>query len=523
MFCAVFAKNPESIRYFQEVISMGQIRVSDLTFYYDNSFMNVFEDVSLVLDTDWKLGFVGRNGRGKTTFLNLLMGKYEHRGSINSPVDFDYFPYIVEEKDIEKDTIDVVELMDPNYEFWRVNRELNLLKMDSEVLYRPFCTLSGGEQTRVMLAVLFSREEHFLLIDEPTNHLDHQGRALVRDYLNKKQGYILVSHDRWFLDGCIDHVLAINKMDIMVCQGTFSTWWENKKRQDAYEAAENEKLRGEVRKLEKAARQAAGWSDQVEQSKLAGKKANHQENRGFFDRGAVGHKAAKMMKRSKSLENRRNQALEEKSALLKNVEVVDKLQIRPLYHHKEVLIRMENLSLFYGKQQIIKDLDLEIHNGQRVVLTGANGSGKSSLIKLLLGESIHTTGICEIASGLKISYVSQDTSHLAGSLEDFITLHQLDGTLFRTILRKLDLEREQFGKEMSRYSAGQKKKVLLAKSLCEEAHLYIWDEPLNYIDIFSRMQLEELLEQYQPTMLLVEHDRMFVERLVDVVIELGER
>jgi lincosamide and streptogramin A transport system ATP-binding/permease protein len=371
-----------------------------------------------------------------------------------------------------------------------------------------------------MLAVLFAKEQHFLLIDEPTNHLDVHGRTLVRDYLNKKQGFILVSHDRWFLDGCIDHVLAINKMDILVCQGNFSTWWENKKQQDAFEIAENEKLKGEVKKLEKAAKQASRWSEQVEQTKFAGRGANPQENRGFFDRGAVGHKAAKMMKRSKGLEHRRNQALEEKSDLLKNVETVDKLQLRPLRHHKEVLIRMEKFSLFYGERPIINNLDMEIKNGQRIVLTGANGSGKSSLIKLLLGNSIQTTGVYEMASGLKISYVPQDTSFLKGTLDDFITLHQMNSTLFRTILRKLDFPREQFDKEMSDYSAGQKKKVLLAKSLCEEAHLYVWDEPLNYIDIFSRMQLEELLEQYAPTMLLVEHDQVFVEKLVDIIVPL---
>jgi len=187
---------------------MSLINVSGLTFYYDGSYDNIFEDVSFQIDTNWKLGFIGRNGKGKTTFLNLLLGKYEYKGTISTSVEFDYFPFQIKDKD--KNTIDIVEEVYPEYEFWKICRELNLLNVDADVLYRSFETLSNGEQTKVMLAVLFSKENNFLLIDEPTNHLDMETRILVKDYLNKKKGFILVSHDRSFLDGCIDHVLSIN-------------------------------------------------------------------------------------------------------------------------------------------------------------------------------------------------------------------------------------------------------------------------------------------------------------------------
>ena len=209
---------------------MSQISVNDLTFYYDGSYDSIFEKVSFQIDTDWKLGLIGRNGRGKTTFLNLLLGKYEYKGSITSSVSFDYFPFEVEEK--KKLTIDIVEDVDPTYELWKICRELNLLQVDCEVLYRSFETLSNGEQTKVMLAILFSKENSFLLIDEPTNHLDMEAREVLAAYLKKKRGFILVSHDRYFLDQCIDHVLSINKTNIDVVQGNFLSWWENKRRQD---------------------------------------------------------------------------------------------------------------------------------------------------------------------------------------------------------------------------------------------------------------------------------------------------
>ena len=131
-------------------------------------------------------------------------------------------------------------------------------------------------------------------------------------------------------------------------------------------------------------------------------------------------------------------------------------------------------------------------------------------------------GNFSMPSDLKISYVPQDTSELRGSLASFIQAGNIDKTLFLTILRKMDFSRELFEKPMESYSSGQKKKVLLAGSLSESAHLYIWDEPLNYIDIFSRMQLEAFIKKVQPTMLIVEHDRKFVENVVNSVISVDD-
>lgn len=206
---------------------MSLINVNNLTFYYEGSYDNIFENVSFQIDTDWKLGFIARNGKGKTTILKLLMGEYEYKGSISSCVIFDYFPFVVSDK--EKNTIDVIEEIYPDYEFWKICRELNILKVDAEIFYRPFSTLSSGEQTKVLLALLFTKENHFLLIDEPTNHLDMETREILMEYLKNKKGFILVSHDRNFMDGCIDHVLVINRTDIDLQKGNFSSWWENKK------------------------------------------------------------------------------------------------------------------------------------------------------------------------------------------------------------------------------------------------------------------------------------------------------
>lgn len=514
---------------------MSLISVNQLTFYYDGSYDNIFDNVSFQIDSRWRLGFVGRNGRGKTTFLNLLMGRYEYKGSISASVVFDYFPFNVSSK--ERDTIEIIEEVEPEYELWRICRELTLLSVDCEVLYRPFETLSNGEQTKVLLAVLFARENHFLLIDEPTNHLDMEARETVMEYLKRKNGFILVSHDRYFLDGCVDHILSINKNNIEVVQGNFSTWWENKRRQDEYELAENERLKQEVQRLTKAAEEKEKWSYAVEKTKYKSKSSSRDINRGFVDKGYIGHKAAKMMKRSIAVSRRAEEAAMEKKGLLKNLEQAEPLKLCPLAHHKYILAEFEDVRIFYeqeGKEKkVLSHLNLQVNQGERIVLHGRNGCGKSSVLKLILGQqspgdndrtagknSPAYHGKITLASGLVVSYVSQDTSWLSGTLQEFINTHGLKESLFLALLRKLDFSRVQFDKKMEDYSGGQKKKVLIAKSLCEQAHLYIWDEPLNFVDVFSRMQITELLKEYKPSMLLVEHDKRFVEDVATRVVEL---
>ena len=147
----------------------------------------IFSDAAFQIDTNWRLGFCGRNGRGKTTFLKLLMGQYEYRGTISASVDFEYFPFVVDDQ--EQNTADVMSLLAPNAEGWQVYKELSKLAVDEDVLYRPFSTLSNGEQTKVLLAGLFLRENSFLLIDEPTNHLDMAARETVARYLSGKTGF----------------------------------------------------------------------------------------------------------------------------------------------------------------------------------------------------------------------------------------------------------------------------------------------------------------------------------------------
>lgn len=501
---------------------MSLIQVTDLSFTYEGGYDPVFEHVSFQIDTDWKLGFTGRNGRGKTTFLNLLMNRYEYSGSIVSSVEFDYFPFRV--PDQERDTLEIVDSLLGDYEQWQLKRELSRLQVTEDVLYRPFSTLSNGERTKILLAALFLKEDRFLLIDEPTNHLDREARALVSRYLNSKKGFILVSHDRKFLDDSVDHILSINKTNIEVQRGNFSSWYENKQKQDQYEQSENNRLKKGIRRLESAARQSKEWADRVESTKIGKKSMAHEKS--IDSRAFIGEKSRRMQMRRKNLEQRQDRAIDEKKGLLKNIEEAERLKLYPKTHHADRILSLkEVVPCFDGP--VCKPVSFQLEQGQRISLQGKNGSGKSSIMKLILGKeesgsSISYEGIIETASGIKISYVSQDTSFLKGSLTEYAEESGVEDALFKAVLRKLDFSREQFEKQMETYSEGQKKKVLIARSLCEQAHLYLWDEPLNFIDVYSRIQIEDLILEFQPTMLLVEHDEAFTSHVSTHVVQLEQ-
>jgi lincosamide and streptogramin A transport system ATP-binding/permease protein len=551
-------------------IHMAEINVNNLTFSYDTSYDNIFENTSFQIDTDWKLGFIGRNGRGKTTFLNLLLGKYEYSGIITSSVSFDYFPFHIENK--ERNTLDIIKDIIAPYLMWEekmqhyeklfetgiqeeensnameeyseilnlyiahdgyeiddmIQKEIGMLEVTRDVLYRPFSTLSNGEQTKLLLAGLFLKKNNFLLIDEPTNHLDLEARDVLKEYLSSKKGFLLVSHDRDFIDHVVDHILSINRHTIEVIKGNFSVWQENRNRKNQFELDENAKLEKSIIHLETAIKKTAGWSDKVEATKIG--------QGGSVDRGYIGAQSAKLMKRVKAIEHRKNKELEEKSRLLKDIETSEPLKMNLLDMKKNRVLDVNQLTFGYEneskKRILFQDLTFSINVGDRISIRGKNGSGKSSIIKLILDRyqdlknntlnSLNPAykGSIKLTNEIVISYVPQDTSFLKGSLKEFIEKNSLKESIFKMLLRKLDFPRVQFDKKMEEYSEGQKKKVLLASSLITPAHLFIWDEPLNYIDVLSRIQIEELILQYQPTMLFVEHDIVFTNKIATRIIEL---
>ena len=486
---------------------MSLINIRDLTFGYDGSEKNLFENISLGIDTEWRLGLSGRNGRGKTTFLKILRGELPYSGTITGVPETVLFPS--DELICDED--------------WKIQKELNLMKTDPYIMYRPEDTLSGGERTKLMLAKLFASDGIYPLIDEPTNHLDMAGREAVADYLAAKQGFILISHDQAFMDRCTDHTLVITKTGIELTASTLSVWRENNEQRMKGEAARNDQLKKEMSSIEDAIKKNVKWASKAEGYKNRSK-APSKVAEDHFRRAFEAEKSRKLMSLSKNLQNRNEKKLEEKKGLLKDLERSEKLKITGSEHHNKTPVILRDLTLMRDGVVVAEGIDLMCEQGTKISVQGPNGCGKSTLIKLLAGsaqaEGITYEGEAYIAPGLKVSYVCQDTSGLKGTLYDIATERGCDKTLFSTIMVKMGFGSEMLYRDASTLSLGQKKCVMIALSLCETADIYLWDEPLNYVDIYIRREIERLLKDSDITLVFVEHDKVFCENVADTVLSM---
>ena len=178
------------------------------------------------------------------------------------------------------------------------------------------------------------------------------------------------------------------------------------------------------------------------------------------------------------------------------------------------------MQIKYSKETIFNPITFEVNNGDRVALIGKNGIGKSSILKLILGEELQYNGEFMVANDLKISYVSQSTEDLKGNLRTFAYDNKINESIFKAMLVKMGLSQFDFDTNIQDMSEGQKKKVLIAKSISEQANIYIWDEPFNYIDILTREQIEDAILNYNPTIIFVEHDEKFIEKVATKIINL---
>ncbi|WP_303753802.1 ribosomal protection-like ABC-F family protein [Enterococcus sp. S86.2] len=499
---------------------MTVIKIHDLTFGFDNQGVLLFDHSNLVIDESWKLGLIGRNGRGKTTLLNLLQGKFPYEGQITHQMSFTYFPQQLQDKG-QLTFYALQEVV--NFEQWQLERELNLLGVDPEILWRPFVSLSGGEQTKVLLALLFVDELNFPLIDEPTNHLDVMGRRQVAKYLKrKKQGFIVVSHDRHFVDEVVDHILSIEKSQLVLYQGNFSVYEEQKQLRDKYELEQNDKLKKEIGRLQQTAAEKAEWARSREGDKTKKSKGFIDTEKRRVNKGAVGADAARTMKRSKAIVNRLEDQAAQKAELLKDIETVDRLQMNFAPTHHKLLLQAEELTLVYGDNApLFQPVSFELRQGERLAIKGINGAGKSSLIHYLMEHFTgNSQGILKRPQNLTISYLRQNYEDNTGTLTEFAESHHLNYEDLLNNLRKLGVEREVFYNKIEDMSMGQRKRVELAKSLASPAELFIWDEPLNYLDVFNQEQLEAVIKAVQPTMVIIEHDETFLNNVATKFLEL---
>ena len=229
------------------------------------------------------------------------------------------------------------------------------------------------------------------------------------------------------------------------------------------------------------------------------------------------------MSKALNIRNRADKKVEEKKSLLKNIEIQEPLtlkyeasrSVKPLVEVKDLILKRDGRTLNHS-------ISFELKAGDRIVVEGPNGVGKSTFIKALLNQDMNLieSGSANIRENVVISYLPQDFDQLSGSLGEFAEEKHVDLQELLAALRKLGFERSLFDHNIEEMSMGQKRKVALARSLCERAELYIWDEPLNYLDVITREQIQELILKYQPTMLFIDHDQEFVDQVKTKVVNL---
>jgi len=496
---------------------MGTIQIENVSFSYDQMVDKLFDSLNLKIDESWKLGLIGRNGRGKTTLLKMLLGQLDYQGQIVSNLNFYYYPQTVANKNIP--TVEVVRNLTnlEEYDLWKVEVELEKLQVDPDILQQEFATLSPGERTKVLLAILFLDDYGFQLIDEPTNHLDIEGRKIVSDYLKSKKGFIVISHDKTFLNPVIDHVISINRADVDVYKGNFDTWESAKNRQDNHELEQKTQLKKDISRLHATAVKRENWSNAAESQK----NKNRYHESVNLDKGFISHKSAKMMKKAKTAEKRVDSAIGEKKSLLKNLEIEEPITLNYVeVSHPDILVQVNGLTLKH-EDIATPTVDFKVKKNQVVTLVGQNGIGKTTIFRQILGvpQPFTQDGEIRVANNLKISYLQQD-NELVGNIKELALDKKIEPEMVYSNLRKLGFERYLFEQPVEQMSQGQRRKVALAMSLSEEANLYFWDEPLNYLDVITRQQIIEAIKKQHPTMLLIDHDQDLIDEVSTQKIEL---
>ncbi|MCI1890984.1 MAG: ATP-binding cassette domain-containing protein [Schleiferilactobacillus harbinensis] len=480
---------------------MGTIQIQNLTFGYPDQETPLLSDLSVSFDARWHLGLVGRNGRGKTTLLHLLMGDLQaSQGTITTDLTFHYFPQPLPTNADTMAVSDVL-LAISAAEPWQWQVEMQDLGLPLTIMDQPFGTLSGGEQTKVLLAELFSAPDGFALIDEPTNHLDEQGRTQTARYLRQKQGFIVVSHDPSFLDDTTDHTLAIEKKQVSLYQGNYSVWHREKAVTDTREAEQQGTLKKEIKRLTVAERQREAWSNKTEAKVSAA-----------ADRGFVSHKSAKMMRKAKNIERRNTTAIADKEALLKNVDDVEPLSVPYTPWRESTVLRTNAVAVHLAGRQLFQPVSFVLQRGDRLQIQGPNGIGKSSLIHALLGQlpAIDVSGSFQVPQGVTFSYLPQTFAD-PDKLMTVVGPDALKDQMILYWLHKMGMPRPRFLVPVQKWSMGEKKKLLLAYALQRPGNVLIWDEPTNYLDVDTRDQLLAGVQKSDATMIIIDHDRQFTD------------
>jgi len=503
----------------------------------------ILEDVSLELKSGERVGLLGENGTGKTTIFKIIMGietidagqvfiRKNIKIGILWQMPLDYGSLTVEAvllnafkdvelikkklKNIEKEMEDKGQLDDvllkkygelqTKYEVLggydveeKMSKICSGLGFSEELLKREYYKLSGGEKSRVELGKILLEEPEVLLLDEPTNHLDIETTEWLENYIsNFKGGVLIISHDRYFLDKVVTKIFEIKNKKIEIYHGNYSDYINEREiRHENMLKMYNQQKR-KIKQLEAAAKRFREWGSRADNEDM------------FVKAKAVERRIEKMDKIDKPILD------------TKSISVDFKKEERS---GKDVL-RIKDYNLSIENKILVNNIELKIIYGERAVLLGGNGTGKSTLIKEIIKSNLNENDYIKVGSRVKIGYMEQDIKFSENKQSIIDTLrksHPMPEGDARGYLAKFKFFSDDVFKNVDKLSGGEKVRLKLAILMKEDINFLILDEPTNHIDIKTREILEDALKEFRGSLLFISHDRFFINKLANKIIEIENK
>lgn len=508
---------------------------------------NVLNGMNLTLKTGERVAIIGCNGAGKSTVLKIIM-KQENisAGTINIRKNatigmlrqiyeyeetnpnvytflqrsFEHFfeletklKKLENEMSYEKNDEKMSELLQKygnvqqkyiqmgGYDIQeKFNKICSGLQINEKMLNQNYNDLSGGEKTIVNLVALLLKEPSILLLDEPTNHLDMEKLEWLEKFLKEYKGTILmVSHDRYFLDKIATKTILLENGKEKIYFGNYSYFLKEDKKRTL---AEFENYKNQQKMIKK-------MKESIKTLRKFGELA---KNEMFFKR------AKSIEKKLAKIEQLPQVDLEQKTLLNFKLNIDSR-------SGKDVVI-INNLNKNFESKNIFENANLQIHYGEKIALIGKNGTGKSTLLKIIMNEDCEYTGEIKIGQSVNIGYIPQEINFEDDNQTILNFFEQFDNrneTEIRTSLAKYMFRGNDVFKKVSSLSGGEKVRLILAKLLKQNINFLILDEPTNHIDIETRELLEEAIKEYSGTVLFVSHDRYFINNLAERIVEVKEK
>ncbi len=481
---------------------MSLITASKIDKYY--GITPIIEGVSFHINKGDKIGIVGANGAGKSTLLKILVGEIsadegeiylDKNASIGYLKQMDQFPgggTVLEEVLKNSERFHLPDGANP--EKW-AKGILNSLSFGDDYLSKNVGLLSGGERTRLALAAMLLENPDIMILDEPTNHLDIGSLKWLEQYLKNYKGtLIVISHDRYFLDKLVKRIFEIENHKLTAYEGNYSQYLEKKRVKYEQDLKHYEKQQEEIRRQE----------DMIRMMK--------------------GHNTEHLVKRAQSREKRLAMVDRLEKPELFNSKI--KLSFKESVQTGNDVLFAEGLAKAYGSQKLFCDVNLDIKRGERICIVGANGIGKTTLLKILLGKERADAGHFRLGQNVIPGYYDQQQEFLNKDKTVLDELHSMyikyDQTELRALLGRFLFIGEDVFKTVGQLSGGEKARLALLELMMSGANLLIMDEPTNHLDIKAMEVIEDALLSFPGTLVIVSHDRYLLKKVPTSILELSQ-